>query len=100
MLTGFSVKPRIYDVATSWGLDQLIGAAMNFQPQRLVYPGQTAELPFRTRVEDAKQLDNVDQRVTIRIYWRRTGSPWMPRIPLTLRVRTSDVTKLSGVAPR
>lgn len=96
ILIGSSVSPRIYDLANSWELDQRISATLDYSSLRLIYPGQTVELPLGVRVEGGKSLDDLDQPVTIRIYWRRAGSPWMPRIPLCLRLRTSDVTKLSS----
>jgi hypothetical protein len=93
-LIGFSVTPRVYAVANSAHFDSLVDAILDDSSFRLVRAGQEAELPLKTMQEDGKELDSEVRHVFVRLFWRRTGSMWCPRVPLWLAVSTLDVLRL------
>jgi hypothetical protein len=95
-LVGYRVRPPIYMISNSEHLDSIWDASSEDQSYRLIRPEGVADLPLIPRFKDGRAMDNDDRRFWIFVFWRRTGSMWLPRIPLLLRMRTSQITRLSG----
>lgn len=93
---GSSVLPRIYSLSNSDELEAMIDAQLGDSSYRLIQPESTADLHLLTMVEGGRSLDNEDRPVWMFVFWRRTGSMWLPRIPLMLHAKTSEITRLSG----
>jgi hypothetical protein len=87
VIIGSVVRPPLYELANSYELDQIIDAALDNRSYCLVRPGQTAEMPLTVKRDEIGDLDRVDQPVTLRLFWRRTGSLRRPRIPLRITSR-------------
>ena len=95
-LIGNKVWPRIYAIANANQLDAMVDAATDSSPYRMIAPDSVVDLPLMTLTKDGKPMDDLDCMVWIWIFWRRTGSMRFRRIPLCTRLRTTDVTLLSG----
>jgi hypothetical protein len=60
-------------------------------------PDQTVEMPLSIiKDKDGTDLDKADEPVLVRIYWRRSGSMWLRRLPLSVNVKPGDITLMSA----
>jgi len=86
---------RVY-MAKDDSLEGIAGSVIGIPISAIIHPGEKAAFPIV--VGDGKLLEEGAPKVpfTIIISWRRTGSMWLPQLPVFLRTSVRDLRTIDA----
>jgi hypothetical protein len=95
------VDPPIYCVAKDDSDIAIAGAAfLNASASVILRPGEERDLPiFRRPAKLPKAEDPPSQTVRFVIYWRKTSSTWLWRVPVWIKTSTDHIKQMEDDRP-
>jgi hypothetical protein len=106
LVLGVRAYPRIYGISRDHSLDAIIKVQVNIDVNILLGQGKTWDLPIGELpkpVQAPKDESNAaegpkDQPVRFFIYWRKTSSSWLKRVPVVIPTSTDDIERIAAAA--